>query len=133
MSHVYHFSMQKLLETTYQSTKHVFLIYFTDAFSWCILKKLNWYLPLLMTIAYLQHFSKLYQNYKLYFSFVLKQSFGSCDLIFYKLPPLKENKVQHDPLWFIAVCLSVFINYALIHKLRMYALRIFHSSISIHK
>ena len=31
--------MQKWLETTYQSKKHIFLIYFTGAFSQCILKK----------------------------------------------------------------------------------------------
>ena len=31
--------MQKLLETTYQSKKHIFLIYLAGAFSQCILKQ----------------------------------------------------------------------------------------------
>ena len=57
----------KMAWNHFPSKNHTFLICFTGAFSQCILKKLNWFLALLMTIEYLQHFSKLYQNEQVYF------------------------------------------------------------------
>jgi hypothetical protein len=135
--HVYHFSMQTLLETTYQSKKHTFLIYVTGVFSQCNLKQLNWCLALLMTIAYLEHFSKLYQNKTLKTIFLIFTKIEYYELwsCVSQTATFKRKKVWYDPMCFIVVCLSVclsvspsvIIKFALVHKLHMHALCIFHS------
>jgi hypothetical protein len=47
-----------------------------------------------MTIAYLQHFSKLHpklNNKNYIFTFVFKQNIASCDVAFSKLPTSKKG------------------------------------------
>ena len=115
---VYHYSMQILLETTSQSKKHMFLKYFTGAFWWCLLKKLSWFLALLMSIAYLQHFSKLYQikNYIL----ICTQT-EHCKLWcwFLQAAPFKRKKgVVWSPVLYCR--LSFFVRFALVCKLHTY-------------
>ena len=130
MTHVYYFSMQKLLETTYQSKKHIFLTYVTGAFSQCILKKLNWFFALLMTIAYLEHFSKLYQNLKIILKFYSNRTLQAVILHFANCP-FKRKKVWYDPLCFIAVSLSLCLSLSILLLCVSYthtnALCIFHS------
>ena len=134
MIHVYHFSMQKWLETTYQSKKHIFLKYVTGAFSWCNLKKLNLFIALVMTIAYVQHFSTIL---KLKTKFLISTQTELCKLwsCFLQTAPLKgkRSRDQSPVLYHLSVSmslwLSVIINFALECMLHMNALCIFHSII----
>ena len=133
MIHVYHFSMQKLHETTYQSKKHTFLKYVTGAFWWCNLKKAQLISCFVNDYCIPTTLFKTISKLKIVFSICTQTELCKLWSCFFQAAPFKQKGVVQSPVLylclFLCVSLSVCIvvNFPLIHKLCTYALRIFHS------
>ena len=117
--HIYHISMQKLLETTYQNIKHTFLKNLWFLFTMYTEKaKLiscfgnDYCIPttLFKTI------SKL--NIKTIFSTCTKIELSKLWSCFFQTAPIKRKKVRYDPLCFIvSLCLSLCLSLRLLSVL----------------